>query len=132
MYRNYHLTYSAEAGLAADLPQRLTTICVGVPILWVLFSYAGTRQSFFQGVHAIMCWEWMKITSDAHAEEHHSGLRFILLSIVLVNIRDSSLFLFVLLTVLAMSYITESHLHASTSFWTGLMLITVPCRTWLL
>jgi CDP-diglyceride synthetase len=78
-----------------------------------------------------------------------------LASILLVNVRDPTLFQFGLVAALALSYLydtaflagdagTVSSHHdtrhrsspptssAVSSIWTGLLLITVPCRTWLL
>jgi CDP-diglyceride synthetase len=168
MFRNYYLTnYSSHGGSSSDWPQRITTICVGVPILWVLFSYAGTRQSFFQGTHAIMCWEWIQLTvGSAGYYQNQScgpggaitvggGMGFMIVSILLVNVRDPSLFQAAWIAVLALSYlydtaagggseVSSSHqrstpppsLSSSSSsisaVWTGLVLITVPCRAWLM
>lgn len=163
MFRNYYLTNYSSHGSSSDWPQRIATICVGVPILWILFSYAGTRHSFFQGTHAIMCWEWIQLTAGSAGCRQQScgpesplggGMGFMIVSILLVNVRDSSLFQVAWIAVLALSYLYDTaaaggsdvssssnqhlnprsapHSSSISAVWTGLVLITVPCRAWLM
>lgn len=67
-----------------------------------------------------MCWEWASLTASEHW--WHFGL----LSILAVNLEDDALFGAVLLLSAAVSTITENE-----SLLHGILLITLPCRTWL-
>lgn len=112
---------SFNAKAWSDLPQRLTTICVGIPILYKIWFHAQTRYSFFQGVHAIMCWEWSQLS---HCSSDMT-LYFMIVSIILCNLADPTLFLtlFVFCTTVLVN---------DDAILTGLLLVTVPCRSWLI
>jgi phosphatidate cytidylyltransferase len=120
-----------------DLPRRLTTICIGVPILWTLWSHDVLRYVFFQGLHVVLCLEWVQLTKLSYL--------FIPVSVVLVNISDDTLFLASLpCAVAVLSLVLQSSSSSSsssssisdtnqqlTSLVTGFLLLTVTCRLWL-
>ena len=75
----------------ADLPRRLTTICVGIPILWILWSNDTLRWLFFQGTHAVICLELTFLTSNSQPPSGDLlslvwSKRFIAQSLILSNI----------------------------------------------
>jgi CDP-diglyceride synthetase len=117
-----------------DLPRRLTTICIGVPILWTLWSHDILRSVFFQGLHVVLCLEWVQLTKLSYL--------FVPASVILVNIPDDTLFLAALpCAVAVLSLVLQSSSSNSssisntnqqlTSLVTGFLLLTVTCRLWL-
>ena len=42
----------------ADVPRRLATICIGIPIVWKLLERPITAYIFFFGAHALSAWEY--------------------------------------------------------------------------
>jgi hypothetical protein len=92
-----------------DLPRRLTTICIGVPILWTIWSHDMLRYIFFQGLHIAMCLEWVQLTSLTSL--------FVPVSVLLVNIPDETLFVAALPCATAvLSLILQSSSGSSSSF----------------
>jgi phosphatidate cytidylyltransferase len=117
-----------------DLPRRLTTICIGVPILWTIWSHDTLRHVFFQGLHVVMCLEWVQLTNM------QLSYLFVPVSVLLVNIPDDTLFLAALpCAVAVLSLVLQSSNNSSisntnqqlTSLVTGVLLLTVTCRLWL-
>mmetsp|Transcript_4279 Transcript_4279/g.11678 ORF Transcript_4279/g.11678 Transcript_4279/m.11678 type:complete len:297 (+) Transcript_4279:142-1032(+) len=117
--------------LLSDVPRRLLTICVGVPILWCLWSISSTRQLFFQGTNVAICWEWGVLTKMKSS----SRILFLLLSVALTNIQDSGPFTIALLFCTALfPMINSSDRISPTAIlsWTaGFLLIPTPFRAWL-
>jgi CDP-diglyceride synthetase len=120
----------------SDLPRRLTTICIGVPILWTVWSHYWTRYIFFQGLHVVLCLEWVQLTT--------LSTLFVPVSVVLVNIPNDTLFLAALPCAVAVlslllqsssSSVSVSNSNNTnqqlTSLVTGFLLLTVTCRLWL-
>lgn len=124
-------TYKSRyTSLTSDISRRFLTICIGVPILWMVWSHRITRFYFFQGVNVVMWWEWSTITGLALM----SKIYFLVLSGVIVNIEDPDIFLLLLVLFAAVSPIffqsvSPSTLLASTA---GVLLISTPSRTWLI
>ena len=118
-----------------DLPRRLTTICIGVPILWTIWSHDILRRVFFQGLHIVICLEWVQLTKLSYL--------FIPASVALVNIPDDTLFLAALPCAVAVLSLVLQSSNSSinsisntvnqqlTSLVTGFLLLTVTCRLWL-
>jgi CDP-diglyceride synthetase len=116
-----------------DLPRRLTTICIGVPILWTIWSHDIMRYVFFQGLHAVLCLEWVQLTKLSYL--------FVPVSVILVNIPDDTLFLAALpCAVAVLSLVLQSSKSSNnssntnqqlSSLLTGFLLLTVTCRLWL-
>lgn len=42
----------------SDVPRRLTTICIGIPLVWKLLERPTTAYIFFAGAHALSAWEF--------------------------------------------------------------------------
>jgi len=114
----------------ADLPRRLTTICVGIPILWILWSNDTLRWLFFQGTHAVICLELTFLTSNSQPPSGDLlslvwSKRFIAQSLILSNISDPELFMLAIVGVVALETLV------STSFDVGVFfLVTIPFRSW--
>ena len=112
----------------ADLPRRLTTICLGVPALWMLWGHDGWRRVFFQATHALVAWEWVQLTQQQ--------FMFLVLSLGLVNLADDAAFLLGLVLVMALVSVTSVHPAQPDKDMTsrcllGLVFVTVPFRAWL-
>jgi CDP-diglyceride synthetase len=118
-----------------DLPRRLATICLGVPILWWLWSQPTLRRLFFQGLHVAMCLEWAQMTASSVSFSANVGsYAFVLLSALLVNVTDDAIFLAALpcaVAVLSLAQHGSSTNNRSVAVVTGFLLLTVNCRTWL-
>jgi len=109
----------------SDLPHRLATICVAVPVLWILWLNPYTRFSFFQGIHCIMCWEYLELTglydrknpermTSQHDTSDDSFIRkylwfiFIMSSIILANIPTLDEFVLVFILIQAVLFLSLS------------------------
>jgi CDP-diglyceride synthetase len=104
-----------------DLPRRLLTICIGVPCLWLIWWYPATRWLFFQGLHVVLCMEFIQL---GHARW------FLPTSILLINIESTTLFHLSLVVMIALSSVLRTSNNTIDPV-TGLFLITLPCRAWL-
>jgi phosphatidate cytidylyltransferase len=109
----------------ADIPRRMTTICIGVPVLWIVWSHEFLRHLFFQGTHIVVCYEWIHLTSSSTGSLWKWG--FLILSLALTTIADDSLFLLSLVGTVGLASVLGSPTEALTM---GLLLITVPFRGW--
>lgn len=109
----------------SDLPRRLATICIGVPILWNILSYDEVRILFFHGTHVAICWEWNTISGC-----HWS---FVFLSLGLASVAEETFPAAFVGTIALLSVFTAAKpLSPATaeSFITGLILICLPFRSW--
>ena len=117
------------SSLLSDIPRRMLTICIGVPILWLILSFSATRHLFFQGAHVVMCWEWCNLSKMQGLSRH----MFVISSLALANISNDGRFLQILLFAVAVfpflsGSVTPSVMLSSTA---GFLLLTVPNRNWL-
>lgn len=123
----------------SDLPRRLTTICVGIPLLWMIWSYDDRlRVLFFQMTHALAAYEWTQMyhssnPASAKNHQHHPTTTwgFPILSIGLANLSDSNAFLLGFVLTTAFSTIAFTKAQDSIHILQGLVLITIPFRSWL-
>lgn len=121
-----------RGSLTEDIPRRLLTICIAVPILWRGFWwYPQLRTLFFQGVHAVMCMEWARMTKCSPL----GMIIFPLVSVASVNCPDDTLFSLLLLVgvhsfMLSSDAAVTSPL-AQLQATAGVLLITIPSRAWL-
>jgi CDP-diglyceride synthetase len=109
----------------ADIPRRMTTICIGVPLLWIVWSHDFLRHLFFHGTHFVVCYEWVRLTSSSTGSIWKWG--FVVLSLALTNIADDSLFLLSLVGTVALASVLGTPTEALTM---GLLLCTIPFRAW--
>lgn len=124
----------------SDLPTRLTTISVGVPIVWMIWSHDVLRVLFFQAVHALCCLEFARLTGATH----YWWLLPLLSSVLLCTpalLDDDALFLGSLVATCAGAQLLlfgedgspqqqqQQHHH---SLLQCLFLLTLPFRSWLL
>jgi phosphatidate cytidylyltransferase len=109
----------------SDLPRRLTTIFIGVPILWIIWSSSEWRVIFFHGTHLTICWEWLNLSGC-----HWS---FPLLSFGLSLIADEFFVAAFTSTIALLSILTAAiplSPAKAEAFTTGLILICLPFRSW--
>lgn len=110
----------------SDLPRRLTTICVGVPMLWIILSRDTLRYLFFQGTHIVVCLEWIGLSSsDPH--QSFERMSFVIFSFVLSIICSNSAFLLCLVGSLATASIMNK---ATDTLVIGIFLVSIPFRAW--
>ncbi|GKZ00292.1 hypothetical protein MPSEU_000982100 [Mayamaea pseudoterrestris] len=104
-----------------DLPRRMATICIGVPILWRMFLDDWLRTVFFHGLLAVILWEWM------HISKSYS----LWWSLLLIHV-PRELFLPSLVSAVAMSQIFKpTDKEKGSPFMTGSLLITIPFYSWM-
>jgi CDP-diglyceride synthetase len=107
-----------------DLPRRMTTICVGVPLLWRIFLDDSLRTLFFQGLHMVILWEWMQMNKSYS----------LWWSLVLLQL-SRDLFVPALVSLVAVSQIllpTNTDRQGKQSpFLSGMLLITIPFYSWM-
>lgn len=78
----------------SDLPYRLSTICVGVPSLWMLWCNDTLRFVSFQVIHVLCCYEYIFHVASAYRKHDTSWLQlhqclFVASSLALVNVPPS-------------------------------------------
>lgn len=118
----------------SDIPSRILTICVGVPLLWIVWTDNATRLLFFQGTHAVIYYEWMHMTK---LNQLHYSWIFFIVSIILSNITDTNMFHAVLVcfvgitTVLTQDTQRSRRVDAS-AIIQSIFLVTIPFRYWLI
>ncbi|GAX24587.1 phosphatidate cytidylyltransferase [Fistulifera solaris] len=116
---------SVKASQWSDLPRRLATISIGVPILWIIWSSDEWRVLFFYGTHLAMCWEWLNLSGC-----HWS---FLLLSLGLSLVADEFFVAAFTSTIALLSIMTAAMPLSQTkaeAFTTGLIFICLPFRSW--
>mmetsp|Transcript_6099 Transcript_6099/g.7887 ORF Transcript_6099/g.7887 Transcript_6099/m.7887 type:complete len:290 (+) Transcript_6099:89-958(+) len=115
--------------LLSDVPRRLMTICIGVPILWMIWSLPFTRHLFFQGAHGVMCWEWGLLSK----QEGFSRYSFLVVSLVLANIQNNDFFnVSLIFSVACFPFISGNFDPATVlSSTAGFLLLSFPNRIWL-
>lgn len=115
-------TTTMAPSLWLDVPRRLATICIGVPILWAIWLNNTLRHLFFQGTHLVICWEWVQLTASAEGGKRWI---FIVLSILLSNVPDNNLFILSLVLISAVLVVMGKDAHTL-----GFLFITIPLRAW--
>eukprot|EP00534_Pseudo-nitzschia_fraudulenta_P003320 CAMPEP_0201120468 /NCGR_PEP_ID=MMETSP0850-20130426/4527_1 /ASSEMBLY_ACC=CAM_ASM_000622 /TAXON_ID=183588 /ORGANISM="Pseudo-nitzschia fraudulenta, Strain WWA7" /LENGTH=349 /DNA_ID=CAMNT_0047386621 /DNA_START=107 /DNA_END=1156 /DNA_ORIENTATION=+ len=123
----------------SDVPRRLFTICIGVPLVWKLLERPFSAYVFFFGAHALSAWEFTLLepsiatTGDNDHQKQQQQLsrqtRFLFCgtSLALSAIPDSfpSLFSFTSSLAAAIFAVTNRH------HWiVGLLFVTLPFRAW--
>jgi CDP-diglyceride synthetase len=132
-------TLSSTTSAWSDIPQRLFTICVGIPIIWKLLQQPVLAYLFFMAAHAACAWEFSflepapavaaaVIVVDKHkTTSFYHRISFCLISVALASMFPlyDTIFLF-LLTLSAGIFVMMHRLH----WLTGLLLLTIPFRCW--
>ena len=114
---------ASTSTLWSDAPRRLATVSIGVPIVWQILSFPMTAYIFFLCVHALCCWEWVRLEKIAAG----SPILFLGISGILACVSNDQLFSFLLTFTTGIFCWMQKH------HWTlGLLLVTMPFRTWLI
>lgn len=127
------------AGKWSDVPTRLATISIGVPILWMIWCHTMTRILFFHGTHVFVLYEWT-IIAFRHSKQNDpngvtmSPLSFmsivpIILSVLLVSIDKDDMFLAAMVLVIGCTVIALQ--QSATALIHSMVLITIPFRIWI-
>lgn len=121
----------------SDIPRRLGTICVGIPILWKIWSHTTMRVLFFQGTHLVMSYEWICITIEKKLDNQYTK-RFLsvfvpLISVVCANVSNNNSFVAVLVCYISCLtvFVTNSSSIIAIPVAQSIFLITIPMRTWI-
>lgn len=109
----------------SDIPRRLATICVGIPIVWGLWLDDRLRVLFWEGTHMIVAYEFATMASI-------SLPCFLLSSLAIVHCVNGDV---VLAIVMAASVVftlcgTPKAQQLLVSYFHGWMLISLPFRKW--
>lgn len=114
--------------LWSDLPRRLATVSIGFPLVWFLFSVPELALLSFLVIQIVCSYEFAQMNPSSGKSSWIKGL-FVLCSIALTlgTMTDDSLFLVGLWSVSALFC-----LMSPSTWWSiGILLITIPFRTWL-
>jgi CDP-diglyceride synthetase len=134
-----------------DIPVRIATISVGIPILWIVWSHTWSRIVFFQGLHIVLSFEWIRIVhtnqqklsnDDKNKKQQQqqssssSSSSFLwitpIISLVLANISNDNHFITLLVVYTGLvTVLFPNQKHIPVAVLQSLMLITIPLRTWL-
>jgi phosphatidate cytidylyltransferase len=129
----------------SDVPRRLSTIAIGVPILWTLWTQNALRYLFFQITHVLIALEWSHMTAATPSATSRIGsnnrrdgwmllshIRFPLLSVLLVNLTNADTFCMALVVATALASLSSSPTESMTTMIVqGVALISIPFRTWI-
>lgn len=143
-----------KSSLWVDLPRRLATAFIGVPLLFVFCQSRLHRVLFFQGTHAVACWEYVQLSAaatttsttrtrtaltknggtDKQTQRTSYCWIFLVLSLFLVNFShdDDSQFLIALVLSSALAFVVMAEQPTTIPIVaTALLFITIPFRAWL-
>jgi CDP-diglyceride synthetase len=93
----------ARGSTWSDLPRRLSTICIGVPLIWIFLWHPLRRSIFFQGVHLLMAYEWVCVTQLNTLW----GTGFAVVSLALANAQDAQTFMCLLTASVAVACVVS-------------------------
>jgi len=135
----------------SDVPRRLVTICVGIPLVWKFLERPITAYVFFAGAHALSAWEYSLLEpaiAIAGVDEKQLQQRpqqqqqqqqqqqllskqtrflFCAISLALAAIPDSSASTFSFAASFAAGIFAVTNRH----HWiVGLLVVTLPFRAW--
>jgi CDP-diglyceride synthetase len=129
-----------KKSLWSDVPRRLATICIGVPMVWKFLERPVTAYIFFFGAHGLSAWEYSlleptTITTTDGVNQKQPPLQlskrkrflFCAASLALAAIPDSSASLFSFLASLTAGIFALANLH---HWMVGLLVVTIPFRAW--
>jgi CDP-diglyceride synthetase len=117
---------TARAGQWKDLPRRVATIGIGLPVAWWIWSHDILRPLFFQGTHAVCAFEWSSMTTMKGS----SLARWIfpLVSLALANVQGDTVFLTFITAAVSVTctFLPKQQMP----ILQGLFLLTIPFRAW--
>jgi CDP-diglyceride synthetase len=121
-----------------DLPRRLATICIGVPILWSLLLSDFWRRVFWEGTHLVVALEWSIVVGSSQQQEPRRDggggpppwWLFPLLSTLLVHCTSATMLIGALVLVTALAHILLPS-EWTTALGRGLTLVSLPFHYWL-
>lgn len=108
-----------------DIPKRLVTICIGVPVLWILLLDERLRVLFWEGTHIVVAYEWTQMSKPTPV------WGFLLSSIVIMHCPSSEIMLAVMVMASAGLTVGWNNTASVSSYLHGWMLISLPFRTWI-
>jgi phosphatidate cytidylyltransferase len=114
---------ASSSSLWSDLPRRLTTISLGVPLILYILSFPQTALLFFQCVHLLACIEWTQLVSS---QKTKTDYLFVAASMAVAHLPSSLLVLGMVLTMAILYLVAGAKHHALH----GLLFITLPFHVW--
>jgi phosphatidate cytidylyltransferase len=115
----------------SDLPRRLTTISLGVPLILYILSSSRTALLFFQCVHLLACIEWTRLAPSQKTKTDSNYMYpylFVAASMVLAHLPSSLLVVGMVLSM-ALLYLVDGPKHRALHGH-GLLFITLPFSVW--
>lgn len=109
--------------LWSDLPRRLTTISVGVPLILYILSFPRTALFFFWGVHLLACIEWTQLVPY-----DQTNYLFVAASMVVAQLPSPLLPPGIILAMAILYLVTGAKQHVMH----GLLFLTLPFSVWYL
>jgi CDP-diglyceride synthetase len=122
-----------SSSLWSDVPRRLATIAIGVPIILVIFSNRITSYLFFLGVHLLCCVEWVRLMrgGDNNVQStvvNADYLIFTVLSVATANLPSELLPMGLMLSV-SLLFLYQFPTPSSHMIM-GLVFLSVPMASW--
>ena len=113
----------------ADLPRRLGTICIGVPLVWMLLS--SFPRVFFMGAHALSLWEFVQLEPKTTTLNPGSKLgQYIYCSISVMLATMAGMTAMHLLPLL-LCIVTGTLILIGRHHWiVGYVMVTIPFSVW--
>ena len=68
----------------SDLPRRLTTISLGVPIILYILAYKRTALVFFQGVHFLSSVEWVQLSPSLTPSDENNVTKYLFVAVSMI------------------------------------------------
>jgi CDP-diglyceride synthetase len=116
----------------SDLPRRLATITIGVPIILVIFSNRITAYLFFVGVHLLCCVEWVRLMQSSDNVQSSvvkaDYVVFTVLSVATANLPPELLPMGLLLSV-GLLFLYQFPIPSSHMIM-GLVFLSIPMASW--
>jgi len=109
----------------SDVPRRIATIAIGVPIILVILSNQITANLFFLGVHLLCCLEWIRLQQSFSLQEF---ALFASLSVATAHLSQELIPLGLLLSVcmLFLYQFPSPSLH----LLFGMIFLSIPMAAW--
>lgn len=120
----------------SDLPQRIATIGIGIPILLLIWSHDVTRWIFFLGLHGALVVEYVRLTRIPT----HWGVYFGIVAFILLQTSNGEIFALTWVGSTALLALLQARrttaeptgngsISTMEAIITGWIWIVIPCRS---
>lgn len=121
----------SSSSIWSDLPRRLATICLGVPLVVLVLSHNRTALLLFQGIHFLACWEWIRLLPSSLSSPSLHLLLFPIISLVVSQL-NKDMFEIGMILAASLLYLTSFSQPNMVGHHLihGMLFLTVPFRVW--